>query len=325
VSHITVEQRYQIKVLHDAGFSQLQIAQAIGKSRSSISREFKRNRLENGKYKPGVAQDFYEQRRKKCRKPSKWSDPALKSYVIGQRQEDKSPEQINGIMKKEGFSATLSHEAIYQFVWADKAKGGKLCQHLRNKGRRYQKRGSKKQSRGVISGRVDIDKRPSVVDQRKRFGDFEVDLVIGKNHRCPLLTIVDRKTGYALVRKLASKKAEPTAEQMIKALMPIKDQGHTITSDNGKEFAQHAQVPKALNAQFYFAKPYHSWQRGSNENYNRLLRQYFPKSRSFKDISNEQVHIIQDKLNNRERKRLNFLSPVQYLRDLFLTKVAFRT
>lgn len=325
MAHITVEQRYQIQALLTIGKNQIEIAQILGRNKSVISRELSRNRLANGKYKPEMAQQFYRYRRKRCRKTSKWHNAELKHYVEKQLQDDKSPEQISGVMRNEQHGLTISHEAIYQYVWEDKRKGGMLCKHLRNQGRRYQKRGNKKGNRGIIPNRVGIEQRPKIVEQRKRFGDFEVDLVIGQNHKAPILSIVERKTGFALIRKLPSKEAEVTAQHLIDALLPIKDYVHTITSDNGKEFAKHELVSKALKAEFYFANPYHSWERGANENYNRLLRQYFPKKTSFEHISNEKLRDVQNKLNNRERKRLGFISPIKYLHTLLLTKVAFTT
>lgn len=325
MAHITVEQRYQIQALLAAGNKPIKIAEILGREKSVISRELARNRLANGKYKPEVAQDFYQYRRKHCRKSSKWLNPELKDYVEAQLREEKSPEQISGVMHKEKHSLTISHEAIYQYVWEDKRKGGTLCKHLRNQGRRYQKRGNNKNNRGLIPNRVGIEHRPKIVEQRSRIGDFEIDLVIGKNHKNPILTIVERKSGFALLRKLPSKEAKITAEQLVDAMLPIKDYVHTITSDNGKEFAKHELVAQELDAHFYFATPYHSWERGSNENYNRLLRQYFPKKVSFDQITEEQLKIIQQKLNNRERKRLGFVSPIKYLQNLLLTKVAFTT
>lgn len=325
VAHITAEQRYQIQALLAAGNNQSEIAEILGRNKSVISREFGRNCLDNGKYKPQAAQSFYRHRRKQCRKGGKWLDPELTAYVEAQLREDKSPEQISGILRNGQYAFTISHEAIYQYVWKDKSKGGTLCLHLRNRGRRYQKRGNGKSNRGVIPNRVGIEQRPKVVDQRKRIGDFEIDLVIGKNHKNPILTIVERKSGFALLRKLPSKEAEVTAEQLTDALLPIKEFVHTLTSDNGKEFAKHESVSKALDALFYFATPYHSWERGTNENYNRLLRQYFPKKTSFEQITDVQLKAVQDKLNNRERKRLGFVSPTNYLHSLLLTKVAFAT
>ena len=325
MAHITVEQRYQIQALLAAGMKQKEIAEILDRDKSVISRELSRNRLNNGKYKPEVAQQYYRHRRKQCRKLSKLQDPKLKQYVEEQLREDKSPEQIIGIMRKEEHSSTLSHETIYQHIWEDKSTGGELYKHLRNQGRRYQKRGNSKNSRGVIPNRIGIEQRPEIVDQRGRVGDFEIDLVIGKNHKNAILTIVERKSGFALLRKLPSKEAAITAEQLVDALLPIKEYVHTITSDNGKEFAKHELVAKNLETSFYFATPYHSWERGVNENYNRLLRQYFPKKSSFDEITKEQLLTVQNKLNNRERKRLGFVSPIKYLQSLLLTKVAFTT
>jgi IS30 family transposase len=325
MAHITVEQRYQIQALLAAEKKPKEIALILGKDKSVISRELSRNRLQNGKYKPEIAQQYYRHRRKQCRKVSKMQIPELKEYVDKQLLEDKSPEQISGIMRKEEHSLSLSHEAIYQYIWKDKSTGGELYKNLRNQGRRYQKRGNSKDNRGVIPNRIGIEQRPEVVEQRGRVGDFEIDLVIGKNHKNAILTIVERKSGFALLRKLPSKEAAVTAEQLVDALLPIKEYVHTITSDNGKEFAKHELVAKALDASFYFATPYHSWERGVNENYNRLLRQYFPKKTCFDDITDEQMLMVQNKLNNRERKRLGFVSPIKYLQSLLLTKVAFTT
>jgi len=325
MGHITLEQRYQIQALLESGKKQKEIAVLLNKDKSTICRELKRNSQCNGKYKPQVAQQYYKHRRSHSRRSSKWDNKLLKDYVEQQLQAWKSPEQISGIMCKEKHAMLISHEAIYQYIWKDKRKGGTLSKCLRNKGRKYQKRGNKKAGRGLIPNRVDIDLRPKIVEKRKRVGDFEVDLVLGKNHEHAILSIVERKSGFALLRKLSSKESDATAQQILDALLPIKEHVYTITSDNGKEFAQHQTVAHALQANFFFAKPYHSWQRGSNENYNRLLRQYFPKKSDFTSITNEQLRYAQNQLNNRQRKRLGFLSPIQYLYSLFLTKVAFAT
>jgi IS30 family transposase len=187
---------------------------------------------------------------------------------------------------------------------------------LRNLGRRYQKRSNNKKSRGIIPNRIGIEQRPKIVEQRGRVGDFEIDLVTGKNHKNPILSIVELKSGFALLRKLPSKEAQVTAEQLVEALLPIKEYVNTITSNNRKEFAKHELVAQALDAQFYFATPYHSWERGTNGNYNRLIRQYFPKKTSFEQITNKQLKAVQYKINNRERKRLGFVSPIKYLQTL---------
>jgi len=171
---------------------------------------------------------------------------------------DYSPEQIVGICKKEGLEC-VSIERIYQFIWNDKRNGGRLHHHLRSKGTRYQKRGHLKGNRGQIVGRVDIDQRPSIVERKERIGDLEIDLVIGKNHKEALLTINDRATGVLKMTKVKSKEAEVIERKTIELLQDWMLFFNTITSDNRKEFAHHKSVAKALDIDFYFAKPYHSW------------------------------------------------------------------
>ncbi len=219
----------------------------------------------------------------------------------------------------------VSHQIIYQHLWRDKGKGGSLHKHLRNQGRRYRKRGSSKDNRGIISGRTGIENRPAIVDQKARVGDVEIDLVIGKNHKHPILTVVERKSGMAWLRKVADKSADAVEKELLHILLPLKDCIYTITSDNGKEFANHQSIAQKLTAGYFFARPYHSWERGCNENYNRLLRQYLPKKTDFNEITNQQLLDIQNKLNNRERKRLGYISPISYLKKHSLTKVAFAT
>ena len=191
-------------------------------------------------------------------------------------KEDYSPEQVVGTLKKVG-KDTVSIETLYQYIWKNKKQGGTLHKHLRNQGRRYRKRGNSKDNRGVIQNRVDIDKRPKVVEERSRFGDLEVDLIIGKNHKQAILTINDRASGMLKMTKVKSKKAEEVSRAIVEQLQDWKPYLHTMTADNGKEFAEHLFVAEELNIDHYFAKPYHSWQRGSNENLNRLVRQYLPK------------------------------------------------
>ncbi len=179
---------------------------------------------------------------------------------------------------------------------------GSFIKKLRRKGRKYRKRGNLKDTRGLIKGRVDITDRPKIIEEKTRFGDFEIDTVIGANHNGALLTINDRVTSLVYIRKLEGKEAGPVVEKTIEALSPIKDLVKTITADNGKEFAFHDQISQALDLNFYFAKPYHSWERGANENTNGLIRQYFPKGTSFENISEQDVQKVQDILNNRPKK-----------------------
>ncbi len=323
--HIIESQRYQIEALIQVGHNQSQIAEIIGKHKSVISREINRNKLSNGIYKAKSAQVFYQYTRSRSGRSSKFENNTLVAFIEDQIREDKSPEQIAGIMKNRLMEQTLSHESIYQYIWEDKRKGGSLHKHLRNKGRRYRKRGRAKDSRGIIADRISIEHRPVEVEQKARVGDLEIDLIIGANHKQAILTVVERKSGMAWIRKVTDKSALAVQEQLLDVLKPIQKYVYTITSDNGKEFANHKAIAVALDAAFYFAHPYHSWERGCNENYNRLLRQYFPKKSDFTTITDEQLKQVQNKINNRERKRLGFISPIQYLHIHSLTKVAFAT
>ena len=238
--------------------------------------------------------------------------PEVKDFVEQGIRDDLSPEQIAGIAKIEGKSC-VSHERIYQHIWKDKKNGGDLCKHLRTQGKRYRNRGNKKDRRGCIPNRIDIEQRPSIVQKKTRFGDLEIDTVIGKNHQESLVTINDRKTGIVFIKKVDSKTADLVTKAAIDAISPWKDLMHTITADNGKEFALHQKIAQELNIDFYFAKPYQSWQRGANENTNGLIRQYFPKKTNFAEITVEQVKWVQQKINNRPRKRVNFLTPYKCL------------
>lgn len=179
----------------------------------------------------------------------------------------------------------VSVETIYKYIWQDKKQGGILYTHLRHNGKRYRKRGAAKDSRGILRNQVSIDKRPLIVDQKTRFGELEIDTVIGKNHKGALLTINDRQTGLVWIRKLMDKEAESLAIETVNALLPFKDMIHRITADNGKEFALHERIAKELKVDVYFAHPYHSWERGANENTNGLIRQFFPKGADFESLN----------------------------------------
>lgn len=325
MAHITDEQRYTISSMLRTGCSQSMIAKTIGKDDSVISREIKRNSdSRSGVYRYGLAKRKCAKRHKEKRKKIYFT-PEVKSNVDDLLVEDYSPEQIVGDLKKQG-KAHVSIERIYQYIWNDKKEKGKLYLHLRNQGRKYRKRGAQKDKRGIIKDRVGIEKRPEVVDKRERFGDLEVDLIIGKNHNQAMLTINDRASGMVKIRKVESKEAKVVSKAIIESLTDWMPYIKTITADNGKEFANHQLVSESLNIDYYFARPYHSWERGSNENLNGLIRQYFKKSTDFSTITKEQVKAVEEKLNKRPRKRFNFENPI-FVMDklLFNDKVAFMT
>ena len=328
MKHLTREQRYTIFVMLEQGFSQKSIALAIGKNKSTISRELKRNSdRRSGQYKAKLAQKKYEYRQKTKPKKKRFTEQVRK-YVDKKLKDDFSPEQIVGRAKLEG-KQCVSHERIYQYIWEDKRKGGDLFKHLRRQGKRYRKRGNLKDTRGIIKDRISIDERPEIVDKKERFGDLEIDTIIGKNRKGAILTINDRQSGKVWIRKLSGKHATQLAEITVQTLMPIKHLLHTITGDNGKEFAKHKTIAERLGIKFYFAHPYHSWERGANENTNGLIRQYIPKKADFNSITEDFIQYVEDKLNNRPRKKLNFLTPNEFYRKFVKQninqKVAFVT
>jgi IS30 family transposase len=315
MSHLTYEQRYAISVMLKSKYRQKQIAEAIDKDKSVVSREIARNcDKRNGNYDADLAERKYEKRRDS--KPKKvYFTAEIQEMVEDKLAKKYSPEQIVGVAKKQGV-ACVSHERIYQHIWKDKRKKGNLYDHLRTKGKRYRKRGAAKDSRGIIPDRVDISQRPKVVDDRERAGDLEIDTIIGKNHQGAILTVNDRASGLLKMKKLEGKSAQQLAMATIELLEDMKPFLNTITADNGREFAAHQTISKALEIDFYFARPYHSWERGANENLNGLIRQYIPKQTDFSTITDEYIKFVENELNNRPRKRHDFQTPNQIFNQL---------
>jgi len=302
-TQLTQEQRYQIHALLKMEHSQTEIASTLGVHKTTISRELQRNRGKCG-YRPKQAHQFALQRRKKVRARITANTWALVEAKLCQ---DWSPEQIAGRFKEEGIA--ISHEHIYQFVYADKRVGGGLWKHLRcHKKRR--KRAGNYDRRGKIPNRKSIEERPEVVEQRTRLGDWEVDLVLGKDHQGVLVTLTERKSRFTLLRRVASKQAKLVSQAIVELLQWVPSL-ESITADNGKEFAAHQHISQKLSVDFYFAHPYSSWERGTNENTNGLIRQYLPKSRSLKNVSFQEETMIMDRLNLRPRKCLDFSTPYE--------------
>lgn len=325
MSHITQEQRYTISLMLNQGFPRTAISLAVGKDKSVISREIKRNKDQrSGEYRAELAQRKYIQRQSRKSQPRKFNKD-MQQYVDSLIEQDYSPEQIVGISKKNN-KECVSHETIYQYIWIDKKHKGTLHLHLRHKGRKYRKRGSYNDSRGIIRDRVGIEQRPEIVEKRSRFGDIEADLIIGKNHQQAILTLNDRASGVLKMKKIESKEAKVVSQAMNQLLEEWMPYIKTITSDNGKEFAEHKLVSETLNIDYFFARPYHSWERGSNENLNGLIRQYFPKKHDFNLIDEQMIKDVETKINNRPRKRFNFENPLTIMdKLLFNKKVAFCT
>ena len=298
-TQLTREQRYQIYALRKAGLSQKEIAQILAVHKSTISREIRRNSGQRG-YRPKQAHRFAESRRASAVKsritPDTWN---LVKQLL---REDWSPEQISGWLKRE-YRIAVSHETIYQFVLVEKQQGGDLYRHLRCKRQRRKRYGSTSH-RGQILNRISIDQRPAAVEERSRIGDWELDTIIGKGHKQALVSITERKSRLTLLAKVKRKTATLVSLAVCRLLHPVGTRICTLTSDNGKEFAKHQDIAKALQADFYFAHPYSSWERGLNENTNGLVRQYFPKKHDFTTITEEDVAMVMEKLNNRPRKCL---------------------
>ena len=305
---ITQEERYHIYAYKKAGFCPAEIAKMLRRHKGSIYRELNRNKGERG-YRPKQAHEKAHRRRQTASKVVKMT-PELVKRIESKISEDWSPEQISGWLQNE-HSLQISHERIYQHIWSNKRKGGDLYKYLRRQGKKYQKRSNGKTSRGQIKNRVSIDERPAIVDCKVRVGDWEIDTVIGKGHKGALVTLVERKTLYALAAQVDSKHAEPVTKATINLLTPFLGRVHTITADNGKEFAWHEDIAKRLKTKVYFAHPYHSWERGLNENTNGLLRQYFPKGTNLKYVNQKEVDNAVFKLNNRPRKSLGFKTPAE--------------
>ena len=323
--HLTYEERCQISALKANKVPQRKIAIHLKRDPSVISREIKRNAGGKG-YSHKQAQKKSIERRGVI--PKKRITPLqIEKVRTLMTEEQWSPEQITGRLKLEKISAP-SHEWIYQYVWKDKRNGGSLYKNLRRRGKKYNKRSSALTGRGLIPNRVDIAERPEIVDQKTRLGDWEADTVIGKNHKGALLTIVERKTKLTFITKLSQKTSEATQHALCAALKPLQEHVHTITTDNGKEFAGHAKTAIILDAQCYFARPYRSWERGLNENTNGLIRQYVPKKFDLDLVSDKLVLEIQNRINSRPRKTLGFRSPIEVFNDLvnrLQTSVAFQT
>ncbi len=310
-SNLRYEDRCKIETLKETKISNTRIAQQMNIDRSTIGRELKRNSIK-GKYNCQEAQKQAMNRRKYASKRHKKMNAEMTQLINKHLITDQwSPEQISGRMKKNGLNA-VSHERIYQHIWQDKSEGGFLYKFLRHHGKKYNKRSGKNSGRGLIPHRVDISQRPAIVEEKSRIGDWETDTIIGKNHKGAIVSMVDRASKYTKLKLVKSKHADIVADAIIDKLSPIKKLVKTLTMDNGKEFSDHRRITTELDAQVYFATPYHSWERGLNEHTNGLVRQYLPKNTSFDTITAEEVQKIEDLLNSRPRKVLNFMSPLEY-------------
>lgn len=303
---LTRYQRYHIRIYLKVGYSHSRIAKLIRVHKSTVSREIRRNK-DGCRYNPQKAHLKALKRRQTAAKYVKMRSE-LTCRIEQLIRHDFSPEQISGYLKLSE-NIRISHESIYRHIWADKQKGGQLYRHLRCGRRKYRKRYGSNQRRGRIVGAVSIDDRPKIVEAKSRIGDWEIDTMTGKQRKGALLTIVERKSKFTVIQKLPDRQAQGVSNAVLKLLRPLKDKVLTITADNGKEFAKHERIARLLEAEVYFAHPYHAWERGLNENTNGLLRQYFPKGTDFTKIKDDLVTTAMRRLNMRPRKTLKFKTP----------------
>ena len=303
-TQLTREQRYQIDALMKADHDQTRIAEIIGCHKSTVSRELRRNRGQRG-YRPKQAHELAVARHRAAYRPRIAAQTWQQVEALVRQQW--SPEQICGRLKLEG-RASVSHERIYQHIYRDQRCGGSLHLSLRCQKERRKRYGARSR-RGQIPNRMGIETRPAVVDAKRRIGDWEADTIVGASHRGAILSLVERKSKLVRLRKVERNTAEAIASASLALLGAQAARVHTITSDNGREFAYHERIASGLRAKFYFAHPYSSWERGLNENTNGLVRQYFSKKSDFSKITDRQIEKVVERLNNRPRKTLGYKTP----------------
>ena len=311
---LTYEQRYVIECMLKSKSPKKEIWQTLEISESSLYRELNRNgkpRSYNAKH----AQMLADERKKEQHVKNKMTID-MKRYIDKKLALYWSPEQIVGRAKAEDINM-LSTVSIYKYIYQDTSTGGELYKYLRTANKVYKKRYGSNDKRGKIPDKVPIEERPKVVEEKSRIGDFEIDLIIGKDHKGAQLTIVDRMSSFTLIQTLQSKKADEVSKALLVALKPYKSIVKTITNDNGKEFANHKLIAKELQADVYFCNPYASYERGLNEYINKLIRQFYPKKMELKNIPQSNNLLIMNLLNQRPRKKLNYKTPEEVFFDKF--------
>ena len=312
--HLSQAERYQIHALMKAGHDQSQIAKLLDRHKSTISRELSRNTGSRG-YRPKQACEMSADRAQHSRN-APTVEPWVREAACALLCIQWSPEQIASQLP-------ISHETVYQHVYADKAQGGTLWKHLRCQKQKRKRYASGRDRRGQIPNRRPLSERPLHIEARRQVGHWECDTVIGASHKGAVVTMVERKSGYAVMAKVEKKTSELVSSAIVDKLQPLAARVKTLTFDNGKEFAGHAHIDQQLQSTAYFARPFASWERGSNENLNGLLRQYVPKKRAMSTVTDEEIRMIQNRLNNRPRKRLGFKTPAEVFHQS-LKRVALR-
>ena len=304
---LTRNERYLIAGLRQQGVSARTIALRLGRHPSTIYREVKRNATtHDGAYRPKKAHVYAGARRWKARSKPQYSAEEL-AQVDELLREDLSPEQCSAVLRKQGMA--ISWPTIYRHIRRDRRKGGELWRHQRIIPKFGRKRYRSKDSRGVLPGKRHISERPKGAARRSRRWHWEGDTVMGADARHCVLTLVERKTGFVIIKKLRARNKEQATAAILQAIKEYEGRFKTITFDNGTEFHDYKLIEKAHPVRCYFATPYHSWERGSNENTNGLIRQYLPKGQCLRNITQADCDWIANRLNNRPRKRYGFKTP----------------
>ena len=315
-THLTMDERNVIYRMQFQGYPQAEIARCLGRHRSTISRELKRNANGAGRYDPSNAQTWaHYRRRAHLRRPKTGCRP-LMTYVANRLLNGWSPEQIAGRLDAWApqplREKAISHTTIYRWIWADPQRAQQFRPFLRIARKPRRKPYGKPSRQGQILGKRSIDDRPREANERQRLGDWEGDTVVGKGRKGFLLTCVDRASRYLVARKIEACASAPVARQLQRSLRRLPaDKRHSLTLDNGREFARPAELERQLAMPVYFAHPYHSWERGTNENTNGLLRQYLPKGTDLTQVTETQLRCHVRALNHRPRKCLGFRSPFE--------------
>ena len=305
---LTSEERYALSMFRKQGLSQAAIARALGRHRSTICRELKRNSRQNC-YRPFTACERARARLSRSRRNWQFTEHDW-ALVREKLHEYWSPEQISGRFRRDGV-LRISHESIYRHIWHDMMDGGSLYLLLRGALKQRRKRYRFYDSRGRLAGKRHISERPLSVERRSRIGDLEGDTIMGGADQHCALTLVDRKTGYLFIGKLNQRTVEAATQRATSIIQSARHRVRTLTLDNGTEFHGYKEIEATTKAKVYFATPHHSWERGTSENTNGLIRQYLPKRKTMKHITQERCNWIARELNNRPRKRHGYLTPAE--------------
>lgn len=324
MKHLTKEQRYVISSLRKAGHTLEYIAKDIGVHKSTVSRELKRNSNSRGRYSPKNAVIYAKERKERYSLKRKFTpviENRIRRYI---EQEQWSPEQILGYCKSNGLEM-VSIERIYQYIREDKQQNGSLHTHMRHK-LKHRRRPVGAITKVKIKDRVSIDQRPESINKREEFGHWEADLIAGKGNKGFILTLTERVSKHFLIQYLPhGKQAKEVSKAIINCLLPYKESTHSLTMDNGLEFAEHKMVAEKLDIQTYFTNPYSSWEKGQIEYMNKLLRQYYPKGKEINESNTKNINEIQYKINRRPRKNLGYVEPYKLFYKFVEQKVAFRS